>query len=68
MLSFHCTMPNRKKMTREERLAKERQAERLPQQRIKNYLAKYEQKDKQKKNYGKKKDKGNIKSVDLMTE
>ncbi|VEN60019.1 unnamed protein product [Callosobruchus maculatus] len=50
MLSFHCTMANRKKMTREERLAKERQAERLPQQRIKNYLAKYEQKDKEKKN------------------
>ncbi|VEN53773.1 unnamed protein product [Callosobruchus maculatus] len=51
-------------MTREERLAKERQAERLPQQHIKNYLAKYEQKDKEKKNYGKKKDKGNIKTVD----
>ncbi|VEN36402.1 unnamed protein product [Callosobruchus maculatus] len=64
MLSFHCTMANWKKTTHEERLAKERQAERLRQQRIKNYLAKYEQKYKEKKNYGKKKDKGNILTVD----
>lgn len=61
-------MAPRKKLTREERLEKKRQAEQLRYQRIKNDPEKYElQKQKDKEKYLKKKEKGLIKTVDQMT-
>lgn len=61
-------MAPRKKLTREERLQKKREAERLRYERIKNDPEKYElQKQKEKAKYLKKKEKGIIKTVDQMT-
>ncbi|CAH0558867.1 unnamed protein product [Brassicogethes aeneus] len=56
------------KVTREERLEKKRQAERLRYQKIKNDPEKCEmQKQKEKKKYLNKKEKGIVKTVDQMT-
>lgn len=61
-------MANKKKLTREERLEKKRQAERLRYQKIKNDPDKYAlQQEKERKKYERKKDKGVIKTVDKMT-
>ncbi|XP_072946039.1 uncharacterized protein [Epargyreus clarus] len=60
-------MAPRKKLTREEKLQKKREAERLRYERIKNDPEKYElQKQKEKAKYLKKKEKGIIKTVDQM--
>lgn len=59
----------KKKQTREERLEKKRQAEKLRYQKIKNDPVKNAQlKEKEKQNYQKKKEKGQIKSIKDMTE
>ncbi|CAK1579140.1 unnamed protein product [Parnassius mnemosyne] len=56
------------KLTREEKLEKKRQAERLRYQKIKNDPEKYKiHKQKEKERYLKKKEKGIIKTVDQMT-
>lgn len=61
-------MAPRKKLTREERLQKKREAERLRYEKIKNDPEKYDlQKQKEKAKYLKKKEKGIIKTVDQMT-
>lgn len=61
-------MAPRKKLTRDERLQKKREAERLRYQKIKNDPEKYElQKQKEKEKYLKKKEKGIIKTIDQMT-
>ncbi|CAH2083752.1 unnamed protein product [Euphydryas editha] len=61
-------MPSPKKPTREERLEKKRQAERLRYQRIKNDPEKNsQQKEKDKKKYERQKEKGLIKTVNQMT-
>uniref|UniRef100_A0A6P7H0A5 Uncharacterized protein LOC114344525 n=1 Tax=Diabrotica virgifera virgifera TaxID=50390 RepID=A0A6P7H0A5_DIAVI len=61
-------MAPRKKLTREERLQKKREAEKLRYQKIKNDPEKYElQKQKEKQKYLNKKEKGLIKTVDKMT-
>lgn len=61
-------MAPRKKLTREEKLQKKREAERLRYQRIKNDPEKYKlQKLKEKEKYLKKKEKGLIKTIDQMT-
>lgn len=61
-------MAPRKKLTREERLQKKREAERIRYQKIKNDPEKYElQKQKEKEKYFKKKEKGIIKTVNQMT-
>lgn len=59
----------KKKQTREERLEKKRQAERLRYQRIKNDPIKNaELKEKERQQYQKKKEKGQIRSIHDMTE
>ncbi|KAL4712046.1 hypothetical protein ACJJTC_003713 [Scirpophaga incertulas] len=59
----------KKKQTREEKLEKKRQAERLRYQRIKNDPVKNaELKEKERQQYQKKKEKGQIKSIHDMTE
>ncbi|KAK0170557.1 hypothetical protein PV328_008394 [Microctonus aethiopoides] len=61
-------MAPRKQLTRDERLEKKRQAEKLRYQKIKNDPEKYElQKQKDKEKYLKKKEKRIIKTVDQMT-
>ncbi|GBP69400.1 PiggyBac transposable element-derived protein 1 [Eumeta japonica] len=61
-------MAPRKKLTREEKLQKKREAERQRYQKIKNDPEKYKlQKQKEKEKYLKKKEKGLIKTVDQMT-
>ncbi|KAL3276308.1 hypothetical protein HHI36_024243 [Cryptolaemus montrouzieri] len=62
-------MKVKKKQTREERLEKKRQAEKLRYQRIKNDPVKNAQlKEKEKQQYKKKKEKGQIKSIKDMSE
>ncbi|CAH0731052.1 unnamed protein product, partial [Brenthis ino] len=57
------------KQTREERLEKKRQAEKLRYQRIKNDPVKNaELKEKERQQYKKKKEKGQVKSINDMTE
>ncbi|CAG9839219.1 unnamed protein product [Diabrotica balteata] len=68
-IPFHrTTYDHGKKLTREERLQKKREAEKLRYQKIKNDPEKYElQKQKEKQKYLNKKEKGLIKTVDQMT-
>ncbi|KAL3274298.1 hypothetical protein HHI36_015703 [Cryptolaemus montrouzieri] len=62
-------MKVKKKQTREERLEKKRQAEKLRYQRIKNDPVKNAQlKEKEKQQYKKKKEKGQIKTIKDMSE
>lgn len=56
-----------KKLTREEKLQKKREAKRLRYQRIKNDPEKYKLQKLKEKKYLKKKEKGLIKTVDQMT-
>lgn len=57
-----------KKLTREERLERKRFAERLRYQRIKNDPEKYaQQKEKDRRKYHMKKEKGTIKTINQMT-